>query len=233
VIVEGGNGNTMSGRRDLSYRFSTLIQFCLFLLTYVFCHYRVDAFSVQSRSAAAVPKSLGYIGSSTSLGPVARNGLEFEDIEIGTGRNVFAGDTILCYYEGSYKKVGQGPFGQTSIVVFDKTEAGDPIEILIGRGQVIPGWDIGILGDASLQIPPMKIGGDRKLKIPSSLAYGEAGAGGGVIPPGQDLEFQISVLNAEQKNGMSQDVKVAGYAAVVLFAAIATLGSYWLAFKFL
>lgn len=224
----------MSGSRDITIRFPTLTNACLFLLTFVIGNHCVEPFAVHSRSAAAISKSFGCPAvTSTSLGPVARNGLEFEDVEIGTGRNVFAGDTILCYYEGSYKKVGGGPFGQTSTVVFDKTEAGDPIEILIGRGEVIPGWDIGILGDASLQIPPMKIGGDRKLKIPSSLAYGEAGAGGGIIPPGQDLEFQISILNAEQKSAISQDVKVAGYAAVVLFAAIATLGSYWLAFKFL
>jgi FKBP-type peptidyl-prolyl cis-trans isomerase len=222
----------MSEPPYVTSRIPTLTHVCLLLLTFVFGGHCVDAFVVQSRSAAAATKSLFCPASSTALGPVARNGLEFEDIEIGTGRNVFPGDTILVYYKGSYKAQG-GPFGKSSTVVFDKTEAGDPIEILIGRGQVIPGWDIGVLGDASLEIPPMKIGGDRKLKIPSSLAYGEAGAGGGAIPPDQDLEFQIAVLNAEQKGGMSQDVKVAGYAAVILCAAIATVGSYWLAFKFL
>lgn len=193
----------------------------------------VAAFAVQSRLAGASLEATKYPLSSTVLGPIARNGLEFEDVEIGTGRNIFPGDTILCYYEGSFKKLGSGPFGQVSTFVFDKTEAGDPIEIMVGRGQVIRGWDIGILGDPSLGIPPMKIGGDRKLKVPSSLAYGETGAGGGVIPPGQDLEFQIAVLNAEQKGGISQDFKVVGYAAIVLFAAIISVGGYWLAFKIL
>jgi FKBP-type peptidyl-prolyl cis-trans isomerase len=208
---------------------------CLFLLAFTTQTIVVDSFAVHSRSSATAA-SFGVIGcplpSSTVLGPVARNGLEFEDVEIGTGRSIFPGDTILCYYEGSFKKSGAGPFGQSSTVVFDRTEDGDPIEILIGRGQVIKGWDIGVLGDSGLDIPPMKVGGDRRLRIPSSLAYGEAGAGE-VIPPGQDLEFQIAVLNAERKGGMSQDFKIAGYAAVVVAAACISIGAWWVAFKFL
>ena len=177
------------------------------------------AFSVTSRSTIAsihpsrCPRSL----SSTALGPTARNGLTYEDIEIGQGRRVNAGDTILCYYEGSYKQ-GAGPFAKS--VTFDATEPGQPVEFLVGKGQLISGMDTGICGDLSLEIPPMNIGGDRKLVIPSYLAYGEAGAGGGAIPPNQDLEFQIAVLNAEKQGGVSMEYRLKGYAAVAAFATI-------------
>mmetsp|Transcript_19879 Transcript_19879/g.55396 ORF Transcript_19879/g.55396 Transcript_19879/m.55396 type:complete len:222 (+) Transcript_19879:212-877(+) len=158
---------------------------------------------------------------------VARNGLSYEDVEIGTGRNVFPGDSILCYYVGTYEDTGSGgagnnPFfaaigggaGKGKTVTFDETEPGEPAEVVIGRGQVIQGWDIGICGDQSLEIPPMKIGGDRKLIIPAELAYGERGAGD-VIPPNTVLEFQVAVLNAERSDpGVSAETKLKGFAAL-------------------
>ena len=91
----------------------------------------------------------------TVLDVTARNGLIYEDIEIGTGRNIFPGDSILCYYEGAYygeKKGGDSktglPFfsglpGGTKKIIFDATDPGEPAEIVIGVGGVIPGWEIG------------------------------------------------------------------------------------------
>ncbi|VEU44757.1 unnamed protein product [Pseudo-nitzschia multistriata] len=167
---------------------------------------------------------------------VARNGLSWEDVEIGTGRNVFPGDQILCYYSGSYQQDasaasgGSNPFfaaiaggGKGKKITFDETEPGEPAEVVVGRGQVIKGWDIGICGDQTLDIPPMKIGGDRKLIIPAELAYGERGAGD-VIPPNTVLEFQVAVLNAERSDpGVSSEVKAKGFAALggfFLFMAV-------------
>ena len=176
-------------------------------------------------------------GVSTALDAKARNGLVYDDVEIGQGRRVNAGDTILCYYEGKYTTQSKGaaafsPFGgaQSKSVTFDATEPGEPAEFLVGKGQLIPGMDIGICGDLSLEIPPMNIGGDRKLKIPSQLAYGEAGVGDGAIPPNQDLEFQISIVNAETRTGISTEFKIAGYAGAVGFAAI-VLGLGWFVFQ--
>lgn len=173
-----------------------------------------------------IPKSELQNRFSTSLNEMitARNGLAYEEVEIGTGRNIFPGDSILCYYVGTYQKEAgsDNPFfaafaqgGNT--VTFDETEVGEPAEVLIGKGKVIKGWDIGICGDQSLDIPPMKIGGDRKLIIPAELAYGERGAGND-IPPNTDLEFQVEILNAERfEQGVSDSTKLKGFAALVGF----------------
>lgn len=166
---------------------------------------------------------------------VARNGLSYEDIEIGTGRNIFPGDAVLCYYVGTYQEggsnkpadSGDNPFfaafakaaGGSKTVTFDETQPGDPAEVLVGKGRVIQGWDIGICGDPTLDIPPMKIGGDRKLIIPAALAYGESGAGD-AIPPNTDLEFQIAIVNAERADpGLSDGTKLKGIAGLVGFLA--------------
>lgn len=63
---------------------------------------------------------------------------------------------------------------------------GNPLEFQLGAGQVITGWDKGIQG--------MKVGGRRRLTIPAHLAYGERGAGGGVIAPGETLIFVCDLI---------------------------------------
>jgi FKBP-type peptidyl-prolyl cis-trans isomerase len=174
-------------------------------------------------------KTAGLSSTSLAAAIVARNGLSFEDIEIGTGRNIFPGDAILCYYVGTYKESpdagGNNPFfaglsGGGKTITFDETNPGDPAEVIVGKGQVIQGWDIGICGDQTLDIPPMKIGGDRKLIIPAKLAYGERGAGD-AIPPNTDLEFQIAIVNAERGDpGVSGSFKAKGFAVLFGFLTV-------------
>jgi FKBP-type peptidyl-prolyl cis-trans isomerase len=60
---------------------------------------------------------------------------------------------------------------------------------VLGAGQVIPGWDQGIVG--------MKVGGHRRLIIPSDLAYGVDGAGNGIIPPNATLLFEVELLDVQ------------------------------------
>ncbi|CAM9568179.1 unnamed protein product [Phaeothamnion confervicola] len=70
---------------------------------------------------------------------------------------------------------------------FDSSlDRGDPFSFTLGRGQVIKGWDSGLLG--------MCVGEKRKLTIPSDLGYGDAGTPGGDIPPGATLVFDVELL---------------------------------------
>jgi len=103
--------------------------------------------------------------------------LQGEDLKVGTGSAVVkAGDTIVVHYTGSFLD------GK----VFDSSvERGQPFTVVIGAGQVIPGFDQGVLG--------MKVGGTRKILIPSELAYGAQGQGS--IPPNTDIQFQIELLD--------------------------------------
>jgi FKBP-type peptidyl-prolyl cis-trans isomerase FkpA len=69
---------------------------------------------------------------------------------------------------------------------FDASKPGQPFVIWLGTGQVIAGWDQGIVG--------MKVGGLRRLIVPADLAYGRAGAGNS-IPPNATLVFDIELLS--------------------------------------
>lgn len=103
--------------------------------------------------------------------------LKIEDTQIGTGREVKSGDTVVMHYKGTLEDGTK----------FDSSyDRGQPFETQIGVGQVIKGWDQGV--------PGMKIGGKRKLTIPSDLAYGSRGAGN-VIPPNATLIFEVELVD--------------------------------------
>lgn len=102
--------------------------------------------------------------------------LQVVDEKIGTGSAVKKGDTIEIKYVGTL----------TNGTKFDASaDHGNGIfETQIGVGQVIPGWDEGIIG--------MKVGGKRKLVIPPSLGYGSQSVGS--IPPNSTLIFQVELV---------------------------------------
>jgi peptidylprolyl isomerase len=102
--------------------------------------------------------------------------LKIEDLKIGTGVEVKTGDTITIDYLGTLENGTK----------FDSSyDQGLPFETQIGVGRVIKGWDLGVLG--------MKVGGKRKLSIPSELAYGSRGAGA-IIPPNANLIFEVELI---------------------------------------
>ncbi len=102
--------------------------------------------------------------------------LVITDLIVGEGDVVEAGDTITVHYVGVLTADG---------TEFDASwNRGQTFDVVIGVGQVIPGWDQGLIG--------MRQGGRRQLDIPSDLAYGEQG--GGPIPPGAALTFVVDVL---------------------------------------
>lgn len=103
-------------------------------------------------------------------------GLQIEDVLIGEGTEAIAGKEITVHYTG-YLTDGSK---------FDSSvDRKQPLSIILGVGQVIKGWDQGIVG--------MKVGGKRTLTIPPELGYGNR-AVGGVIPANATLVFEVELL---------------------------------------
>ena len=102
--------------------------------------------------------------------------LKTKILKEGKGKKCEKGNTITVHYTGKLK---DGTIFDSSV------ERGTPLDFVLGIGQVIEGWDRGVEG--------MKIGEKRILEIPSTMAYGETGAGG-VIPPNADLEFEVELI---------------------------------------
>ena len=107
------------------------------------------------------------------------SGLEYIEVEAGTGAQAVAGKKVSVHYTGKFQ---DGKVFDSSI------SRGQPIEFQLGRGNVIKGWDEGIA--------LMKVGGKAQLIIPSNLAYGERGAGG-VIPPNATLVFDVELVDVK------------------------------------
>ncbi len=98
------------------------------------------------------------------------------DIEQGTGKEAKSGDCLQMKYYGTLAKEG---------TMFDENFTKESaFELELGAGQVIPGWDQGLVG--------MKEGGTRRLVIPAALAYGAQGAG--TIPANADLVFVVKLV---------------------------------------
>jgi len=109
------------------------------------------------------------------------SGLEYKDIVIGEGESPEVGDRVVVHYTGTLEDGTK----------FDSSrDRGQPFEFAIGVGQVIKGWDEGVI--------TMKPGGNRILTIPSDLAYGERGAGN-IIKPGATLVFDVQLLEFKKK----------------------------------
>jgi len=105
-----------------------------------------------------------------------KSGLKYVDLVVGTGAEAKNGQTVRVHYTGWLK---DGKKFDSSV------DRGQPFEFALGRGQVIKGWDEGVAG--------MKVGGKRRLIIPSDLGYGSRGAAG-VIPPNAELTFEVELL---------------------------------------
>jgi FKBP-type peptidyl-prolyl cis-trans isomerase FkpA len=107
----------------------------------------------------------------------AETGLIGEDTVVGDGVEAVTGKTVVVNYTGAFEDG----------TVFDTSVGRAPFEFTLGAGQVIAGWDQGVVG--------MKVGGQRVLVIPSDLAYGDQGYG--PIPGKATLVFEIELLEVK------------------------------------
>jgi FKBP-type peptidyl-prolyl cis-trans isomerase FkpA len=108
---------------------------------------------------------------------VTASGLQYLELVKGSGREAHVGETASVHYTGWLK---DGTKFDSSV------DRGQPFQFRLGAGQVIKGWDEGVVG--------MKIGSKRKLIIPPDLGYGARGAGR-VIPPNATLIFDVELLD--------------------------------------
>ncbi|HJY98946.1 MAG TPA: FKBP-type peptidyl-prolyl cis-trans isomerase [Patescibacteria group bacterium] len=110
---------------------------------------------------------------------IMESGLQIQDEIVGTGEEATAGRVVTVNYKGTL----------TDGTKFDSSyDRNEPFAFTLGAGEVIKGWDEGVAG--------MKVGGKRKLTVPSDLGYGDAGYPG-LIPGGATLIFEVELLKVE------------------------------------
>lgn len=126
--------------------------------------------------------------------PPGPDKLETQDELVGQGQEAKTGDEVSVHYTGTLMDGKK----------FDSSrDRGDPFKFKLGQGQVIKGWDQGVVG--------MKVGGKRKLVIPSGLGYGDKGSPP-TIPPGAGLKFDVELLAITGEPGDAGATKDAGAA---------------------
>jgi len=130
----------------------------------------------QAVSWVSMPIKASLLGAKAMT---TESGLRYEDTIVGTGASPQPGQDVTVHYTGT---LADGTKFDSSL------DRGQPFTFKIGVGQVIKGWDEGVM--------TMKVGGKRKLVIPPQLGYGARGAGG-VIPPNAILVFEIELVSVK------------------------------------
>jgi FKBP-type peptidyl-prolyl cis-trans isomerase FkpA len=125
-------------------------------------------------------------GKPAATPPSPVTSMQSVQLKPGTGDGIAPGKIAVVQYTGwLYEDTAKDYKGKQ----FDSSRnTGQPFRFPLGAGNVIKGWDQGVVG--------MKIGESRRLVIPANLAYGDSGAGG-VIPPGAALVFDIDLIAIE------------------------------------
>jgi FKBP-type peptidyl-prolyl cis-trans isomerase FkpA len=141
---------------------------------------RVEAATPETQPAGAVP---------VEAAPAVQAGPQLltEDLRNGFGETARSGMTLTVQCTGwLYEPAALGYRGKQ---FFSTRESAAPLKFRLGVGQVIKGWDVGIVG--------MQVGGLRRLVIPPEMAYGSRGFGNGLIPPDSTLVFEVELLGVE------------------------------------
>ena len=122
-----------------------------------------------------------------------QNNLKIEILKEGSGDEIKNNDKAMMHYTGTLET---GQKFDSSLDRIAPNGSAIPFEFILGVGQVIKGWDMGVLGMNPTHkiMGGMKVGEKRKLTIPYEFAYGEAGIPG-IIPPKSILIFEVELLN--------------------------------------
>ena len=150
----------------------------ILVITLVITLFALVGMTVGQTAPAKKPAAGGptkVTGEPTKTG----SGLEYWDIKVGAGAVAQTGQHVKVDYTGWL----------TDGKKFDSSVGtGHPFDFMLGAGQVIKGWDEGVVG--------MKVGGKRQLRIPPDLAYGAKGYPG-AIPPSATLIFDVQLVDVK------------------------------------
>ncbi len=148
----------------------------LFLMVPVFALAIIAILLIFSKGSSLPELNSVDIQGEDSMDSIDYAEFKIETLEKGSGPECESGDDVTVHYTGVLK---DGTKFDSSV------DRGEPFSFVVGIGQVIQGWDAGVVG--------MKVGEKRLLQIPSGMGYGEYGAGS--IPASAGLQFEVELLS--------------------------------------
>lgn len=176
--------------KEILISLSVMLIFCVMLVMSQFVPDQPTAIAaelLQTQAASTAPANNTLLAQNSTTDPAMENsaaenitttpsGLQYVDLQEGTGNTPKTGQTVSVHYTGTLEDGTK----------FDSSrDRQQPLKFRIGVGQVIKGWDEGV--------GSMKVGGRRKLIIPPELGYGARGIG--PIPPNSTLIFDVELLD--------------------------------------
>jgi peptidylprolyl isomerase len=172
--VRGSARRTQTAGAGLSKRGKIIALVIVLALIVAGAIYLINISRSSPTSSTSTPSVAGFENAITTP-----SGLKYVDEVEGTGKSPTTGRQVSVHYTGTL----------TNGTKFDSShDRGQPYTFPIGRGEVIKGWDEGLMS--------MKVGGKRKLLIPANLAYG-AGGRPPKIPPNSTLLFDLELVDAK------------------------------------
>ncbi len=132
--------------------------------------------------------AVGCSGDSSPTFPTLLPFAEFSqtDVRVGTGADAAVGQSVTVHFTGW---LFDPRLSEQKGQQFDTSVGREALTFTLGAGQVITGFDQGVVG--------MQVGGQRRLIIPPDLAFGPAGSQGGAVPPNATLLFDVELLEVQ------------------------------------